>query len=108
MNLSIKLASLALLCQLAVDAGADTYKCTQAGKTVISDTPCAAGASKVDQSTDKISRSQKLQAEVINQRNRVQLSELEYKAARDKNIRGGVAILPGEPETQPSPRRAYR
>jgi uncharacterized membrane protein YcjF (UPF0283 family) len=107
-NLFIRLASLLLVCHLTVDAGADTYKCSQAGKTVISDIPCAAGASKVDQSTDTISRRQKLEAEVINQRNRTQLTELEIKAARDRNIRGSVAIISAEPDTQSVQRGRYR
>jgi hypothetical protein len=104
-NLSIRLLSVLLLVHIAVDAVAGTYKCTQAGKTVISDVPCAAGASKVDQSSDHVSRSQRLQAEVVNQRNQSQLSELEYKAARDRNVRGGIAILPGETTSQPPQRR---
>ena len=107
-NPLLKLASLALLCQLAADAGADTYRCSQGGKTVISDIPCASGARKVDQAADQISRSQSLEAEVVHQHNRVQLTELEYQAARDRNVRGKVSILPAPTDPEPSSRRRYR
>ncbi len=62
-----------------------------------SDTPCAAGANRVDEGADKVSREQRRQAESINQGNRGQLAELEYRAARDRNARGGVYILNSEP-----------
>jgi hypothetical protein len=42
---------------------AETYKCTQNGKTVISDAPCAHNASRVDQQHDKVERSQQRQAD---------------------------------------------
>jgi ribosomal protein L29 len=107
-NILTRLASLLMLIPVSVGAVADTYRCSISGKTVISDTPCASKASKVDQSSDQVSRSQKLQAELVNQRNQSQLSELEYKAARDRNVRGGIAILPGEPISQPSSNRRSR
>lgn len=108
MNLSTRLVPLLLLIHLSSNACADTYRCSQAGKTVISDVPCASGASKVDQSTDKVSRSEILQAEFVNQRNRSQLSELEYKAAQDRNVRGGLAILGEEPANRARSNRRYR
>lgn len=88
MNRPHHLALLALL-SLGLSAQAETYKCSQGGKTVISDTPCMAGASRVDQSADQIGRSQKRQAELVHQKNQSQLSELEYQAARDRNVKGG-------------------
>lgn len=98
---------LALGC-LAADA--ETYKCVQGGKTTFSDTPCAAGASRVDQHSDGISREQRRQADIINQKNASQLSELEYNAARNRYQRGGgVQVLPGDTEQSPSPKnRGYR
>lgn len=70
--------------------------------------PCVAGASRVDQSTDKVSRDQRRQAESVNQSNRGQLAELEYRAARDQNVRGGVYILNNEPVAPSSSSRRYR
>lgn len=81
--------SLLALLGLCLSAQAETYKCSQGGKTVISDTPCMAGANRVDQSADQIERSQKRQAELVHQRNQSQLSELEYRNARDRNVKGG-------------------
>ena len=98
---------LALTC---LSAGAQTYKCVQGGKTTFSDLPCAASANRVDQHVDGVSREQRYQAEIINQRNARQLSELEYNAARNRYQRGGGAqVLPGD--TDPSStknRRDYR
>lgn len=88
MNRLYHLPLLALL-SLSLSAQAETYKCSQGGKTVISDIPCMAGARRVDQSADQIERSQKRQAELVHQRNKSQLSELEYRAARDRNVKGG-------------------
>jgi hypothetical protein len=90
--------------------GADTYKCTQGGKTVFSDIPCAAGANKVDQSSDKVSRESRYQAEYINQKNSRQLSELEYQAARDKAFRGGTSEVPASlpPASRQRPTYRYR
>jgi len=107
-NLAIRLVSLLILVHTSAEVVADTYRCSVAGKTVISDIPCASGASKVDQSSDHVSRSQKLQAELVDRRNNTQLTELEYKAARDRNIRGGILILPGEPTSQPTSTRRNR
>lgn len=88
-------------------AGAETYRCVQGGKTVISDLPCAAGADRVDQRSDQVTKSQKRQAEEVNQKNRAQLSELEAKSARDRSYRGGVIELPPQPSpVASSPRPA--
>lgn len=96
---------LALLAPIAADA--ETYRCAQGGKTVISDLPCAAGAERVDRGSDQVTRSQKREAEEVNRRNRTELSELEAKAARDRNYRGGVIVVPPQPSpVTPSPRTA--
>lgn len=95
----VVLLSLQCLCLPAL---ADTYRCVKGGQAVFSDTPCAAGVSRVDQGTDNVSRDQRRQAEFVNLRNRSQLSELEYRAARDRNTAGNVLILPGEAVSTPS------
>lgn len=87
-RLLVPLALFALL-GLGLPVQAETYKCSQGGKTVISDIPCMAGASRVDQSADQIGRSQKRQAELVHQKNQSQLSELEYRTARDHTVKGG-------------------
>jgi hypothetical protein len=96
---------LALTFLAPLAAGAETYKCAQGGKTVISDVPCAAGAPRVDQPSDKVSISQKRQAEAVNQKDRTQLTELESKAARDRNYRGGINSLPEQPSPVAAPPR---
>ena len=90
---------------LAGNAAAATYKCTQTGKTVISDLPCAADANRVDHQADRVNRSQLRQAEVQHMRNRSQLSELEYKAERDRRTPGGVLVVPGPASPADIPRR---
>lgn len=91
---------------LGLNVQAETYKCSQGGKTVFSDMPCMVGASRVDQQTDQIERSQKRQAELVHQKNRTQLSELEYRAARDNNARGNYQIIGGMPSSEtPQARR---
>lgn len=92
-------------------AVADTYKCVIGGKSVYSDVPCANSSARVDAATDKVSRGQKLEAEVVNQTNRRQLSELEYRAAIDRNTPGKVLVVePSTPTTnaQPYGRGRYR
>jgi hypothetical protein len=91
---------------ISLNVGADTYKCSKGGQTVFSDVPCAPGANRVDANTDAVSREQGRQAEIVNERNRGQLSELEYRAARERNYRGGVYILGSE--TAPGNSPAYR
>ena len=90
---------------LAGNAAAATYKCTQGGKTVITDVPCAANADRVDQASDKVNRSQQRQAETVDMRNRSQLSELEWKARQERNYRGGVHVIPGPASPADTPRR---
>ncbi|UCV03682.1 DUF4124 domain-containing protein [Dechloromonas denitrificans] len=85
--------SLLSLFLFALNVQADTYKCTQGGKTVFSDTPCMAGAGRVDDQADQINRSQKRQAELVHEKNRTQLSDLEYRAARDRNVKGGYNVI---------------
>ena len=98
--------SLLPLVGLCLNVQAETYKCTQGGKTVFSDIPCKGGANRVDQGTDQVERSQKRQAELVNQKNRTQLSELEYRAARDRNVRGGYSVIDSmNPSDSPQPRR---
>lgn len=82
-------------CLLAGHAAAATYKCMQAGKTIISDLPCAADASRVDYQADRVSRGQVRQAEAQHMRNHAQLRELEYKAERDRRTPGGMLVVPG-------------
>ena len=90
---------------LAGNAAAATYKCTQGGKTVITDVLCAANADRVDQASDKVNRSQQRQAETVDMRNRSQLSELEWKARQERNYRGGVHVIPGPASPADTPRR---
>lgn len=92
-------------CLLTGNAAAATYKCTQAGKTIISDLPCAADANRVDHQADRVSRSQLRQAEVQHMRNHSQLRELEYKAERDRRTPGGVLVVPGPASPADIPRR---
>lgn len=92
-----RMAVLLSLCCFCLGASADTYRCVKGGQVHFSDTPCAAGANRVDQNTDSVSREQRRQAESVNRDNRGQLAELEYRAARDRNARGGVYILNSEP-----------
>lgn len=92
MNRFIRVLLLSMI-SFSLNVQAETYKCTQGGKTVFSDLPCMAGASRVDHGTDQINRSQKRQAELVDQKNRTQLSELEYRAARDRNVRGSYSII---------------
>lgn len=97
-----RMAVILPLCCFCLAASADTYRCVKGGQVHFSDTPCAAGANRVDQNTDKVSREQRRQAESVNQENRGQLAELEYRAARERNLRGGVYILNSEPAAPPS------
>ena len=90
---------------LAGNAAAATYKCTQGGKTIITDVPCAANTDRVDQASDKVNRSQQRQAETVDMRNRSQLSELEWKARQERNYRGGVYVIPGPASPADTPRR---
>ena len=90
-NRTIWLAAL-----LVVGSGlavAETYKCQTDGKTNYSDIPCAARSARVDSASDKVSRSQKLQAEVVDQQNRNQLSDLQYQAARTRQTPASIYIL---------------
>jgi len=94
-----------------LNVAADTYKCSVAGKSVYSDIPCAASSARVDASTDKVSRGQKQEAEVVNQSNRRQLSELEYRSAVERNTPGKVMVFdPGTTATgsPPNSRGRYR
>jgi hypothetical protein len=105
MNRFVRLSLLSLF-GLCLNVQAETYKCTQSGKTVFSDSPCMAGASRVDQGTDQVGRSQKRQAELVDQKNRTQLSELEYRAARDRNVRGSYNVIDSmHPSDTLQPRR---
>ena len=79
---------------------ADTYKCAVAGKSVYSDIPCASSSARVDASTDKVSRGQRAEADVVNQSNRRQLAELEYRAAVDRNTPGKILVV--EPAATPA------
>ncbi len=84
---------LTLLSLFSLNAQAELYKCTVGGHSVFSDTPCKAGASRVDRDTDRIEGSRKRQAELVHQKNQSQLSELEYQAARDRRVRGGYNVI---------------
>lgn len=85
---------------------AETFKCVQNGKSIISDSPCMLGAARVDQIGDNVTQEQRRQAEVVNYRNRRQLAELEYKAAQDRASRGGIGIYESpQPSTSLPPRR---
>lgn len=86
---SFLLASLGICCP----ASADTYKCSVGGKIVYADAPCQSSGSRVDQQADAVSRDQQRQAEIVNTRNRRQLAELEYSAARDRHLRGSVSVI---------------
>lgn len=103
-----RMSVLVLVCCISQNVAADTYKCSKGGQTVFSDVPCAPGANRVDAHTDTVSREQGRQAEIVNERNRGQLSELEYRAARERNFRGGVYILGSDaaPGGSPSYRRS--
>lgn len=74
-------------------ATAETFRCQSAGKTIYSDIPCAANSARVDSSGDKVSRSQKLQAEIVDRQNHDQLSELQYRAARTRQTPASIYIL---------------
>jgi hypothetical protein len=87
------LFSLTLLGLLSLNVQAELYKCTQGGHSVFSDTPCKAGASRVDREADRIEGSRKRQAELVHQKNQSQLSELEYQAARDRRVTGGYNVI---------------
>lgn len=79
-----------LLLGICLAAHAQTYKCLQGGKTVYSDVACPGGsAGRVDQRSDATDRDQRRQAELVDLKNRSQLAELEYRAARDRQQRGG-------------------
>ncbi len=106
MNAGKWLIGSALLIVCSNGVMAETYKCTQNGKTVISDVPCAHNASRVDQQHDKVERSQQRQAESIHVRNSSQLSELEWKARSDRSTPGGVQIVPGPASPADTPRRS--
>ncbi|MBI2276695.1 MAG: DUF4124 domain-containing protein [Dechloromonas sp.] len=97
-----RMAVILPLCCFCLAASADTYRCVKGGQVHFSDTPCAAGASRVDGNADRVSREERRQAESINYGNRGQLAELEYRAARDRNVRSGVYILNNEPAVPPS------
>ena len=86
------LPSLALLALCSLPVQAETYKCVRGGQSVFSDTPCQAGASRVDQKTDRIEGSRQRQAELVHQKNQRQLSELEYQASRDRQM-GGYSVI---------------
>lgn len=73
---------------------AETYRCSKNGQTVFSDLPCAAGVAPIDNNSDRTTREQRQQAEIVRSRNNRQLSELEYRAAEARAYRGGVTILP--------------
>jgi len=87
------LPRLALLALCSLPVQAETYKCLRGGQSVFSDTPCQAGASRVDQKTDRIEGSRQRQAELVHQKNQRQLSELEYQASRDRHVRGGYGVI---------------
>lgn len=100
------LIGLAIALVWSIHTHAETYMCTQNGKTVIADSPCAHNADRVDQQADKVNRSQQRQAESIHMKNQVQLSELEWKARQDRHVRGGVQIVPGPASPADTPRRS--
>lgn len=106
MNAGKWLIGLATLIASSPGAIAETYKCTQNGKTVISDVPCAHNASRVDLQHDKVDRNQQRQAESMHVKNSSQLSELEWKARQDRSIPGGVQIVPGPASPADTPRRS--
>jgi len=105
---SCKLLVLGLMSCGSVVAVAETYRCTNGGKTVISDIPCAPGAGRVDAQSDAVSREQRRQAELVDTKNRRQLSEIEYHNTRERNYRGGVYVLEPTPASTSTstPRRA--
>ena len=105
MKSRIPLLGLTALLASIAPCTAGTYKCIQNGKTVITDVPCAANADRVDQASDKVSRSQQRQAETVDMRNRSQLNELEWKARQEKSYRGGVYVIPGPASPADTPRR---
>lgn len=92
------------------DVAADTYKCVVAGKSVYSDVPCASTSVRVDASSDNVNGMQKREAEIINQSNRRQLSELEYRSAVERNSSGKALIVESamSPQSQPSARGRNR
>ena len=106
MNAGKWLIGSALLIACSGSIIAETYKCTQNGKTLISDAPCAANANRVDQQHDKVDRSQQRQAESTHVRNSTQLNELEWKARHDRSVPGGVQIVPGPASPADTPRRS--
>lgn len=104
MNCLIRLSLLSFF-GVCLSVQAETYKCNQGGKTVFSDTPCMTGAGRVDHQTDQVERSQKRQADLVHQKNRTQLSELEYRAARDRNVPGSYSIIDSMNSGEPRPLR---
>lgn len=100
--------SVFLLLAIAVTVlQAETYRCQKGGQTVFSDVPCAAGANRVDVGADQVGRNQKQQAELVRERDRRQLSELEYRAARERSYHGGVYI-PSETPANTGSTTIYR
>ena len=87
------LAAALLFASTGPDAIGETFKCQNKGKVTYADTPCSARGARVDSASDKVSQVQRLQAEVVNQQNRNQLSELQYQAARSRQTPASIYIL---------------
>ncbi len=107
-GVSCRLLVLGLMSCGSVVAAAETYRCTKGGQTVISDAPCAPGAGRVDDRSDAVSREQRRQAELVDMKNRRQLSEIESHNARERSYKGGVYVLeptPATTSTTNTPRR---
>jgi len=107
-GVSCRLLVLGLMSCGSVVAAAETYRCTKGGQTVISDAPCAPGAGRVDDRSDAVSREQRRQAELVDIKNRRQLSEIESHNARERSYKGGVYVLeptPATTSTTNTPRR---
>lgn len=67
-------------------ANAETYKCSQNGKTVYADQPCATNAARVDYGADRVTTDQRRQAEIVHLRNQVSALQSDLEESRSKQI----------------------
>jgi hypothetical protein len=74
----------AVLLFASVNAGAEVYKCTVNGKSVYSDTPCAANAQYVGSGADAVTERQKLEAKIVDLKNKKRVAELEHSQTLDQ------------------------
>lgn len=86
MQRKLLLVTAALLYMATGAANAETYKCSQNGKTVYSDLPCATNAARVDYSADRVTADQRRQAEIVHLKNQVSALQSDLEESRTKRI----------------------